>query len=117
MSPIASENEGIADWPRFNIGKQATQILGFPIKTLESYKQETCDFWFSLYPSGIPYFGDGDEMVLENWKSFVINETGFFVLRNTKKALFVVGTIVVAVLVAIYFCCCSGSKTKKQKRE
>lgn len=40
----------LVEWPKYSKDKQYTQNLKYPIHTLESYRQEICDFWNNIYP-------------------------------------------------------------------
>jgi len=116
MSPHEEENEGLSDWPQFTSTNDVTQILRNPVETVKEYKKDTCQFWYSIYPNGIHFFGDGDEMALEHWKAFAINESGFFLLRNKNTVFPALLLALVAVISMVAYCCCCKT-SKKQKRE
>uniref|UniRef100_A0A7S4IWK3 Carboxylic ester hydrolase n=1 Tax=Vannella robusta TaxID=1487602 RepID=A0A7S4IWK3_9EUKA len=112
-SPMGNEGNELPNWPKYDAVTKQTQLLRINTETVEDYKSEICEFWETLYPKGIPFLGTSNEMDHEAWDSYVINETGFFLLRNYKAA----GAVFLFAFVTLFatcVCCCSR-RSKKQK--
>ena len=108
-------DSSLPDWPAYDTSSKRTQILSLEIDSVSNYKFEICDFWSSLYPKGIPYLGVSDEMVHESWESYLLNEIGFFILKNYKPVGFAI--ILLILICTISLCCCCKRKKSKGKKK
>jgi len=117
--PKEQESRHVVDWPLYEASEQISQVLRVPVEHEKFYKQDVCTFWKSIYPTGILYAGEGDELDHENWDTFLINEIGYSVIRNFKRVVYGILGICILLLFITYRCCCANrkAKTMKPKRE